>query len=191
MPTYRTAITLDHPNLGGTGTNTWHVRTTVGGPGEDIELGGLTDILQTFYASGETLWAPGTIIRFNGEWTDVAGDNEVDSGVDPWTVTIDGTPSSMPPANCVVVGWRTSSGGRSGKGRTFLGPIDRDAAEDNGTIASGPLTLARERAAALVESSDSFANGAFVVYSQQESLARDFTGSAVRDQFAVLRSRRD
>jgi hypothetical protein len=191
MPTYRTVITLDHPNLGGTGTNTWHVRTTFGGVGEDIELGGLTDILETFYASGETLWAPGTVIRFNGEWTNVAGDNEVDNDVDPWTVTIEGDPTSMPPANCVVVGWRTSSGGRSGKGRSFLGPLDMNAAQPNGTIADGPLTLARDRANALVASSDSFGNGAFVVYSTQESVARDFTGAAVRDQFAVLRSRRD
>jgi hypothetical protein len=90
-----------------------------------------------------------------------------------------------------VVGWRTASATRAGRGRTFLGPIGSGALDSDGTIKSDTLDAVRTAAQDLVADSLGFGNGALVVYSPTHDIARDFTASAVRDQFAVLRSRRD
>lgn len=191
MPTYRTTITLDHPALGGTGTNTWHCRTTSDVVSDDPELAGLTGMLEDFYGNMEAVLAGSTVIRFNGEWTRVGGTGTIDNSQDPWTVTVGGAVDCMPPANSVVIGWRTSAAGRTAKGRTFLGPMDSGAAQGNGTVDDTILNAIRGNAAALIDASDSFANGAFGVFSVKDGVLRDFVSAAVRDQFAVLRSRRD
>jgi hypothetical protein len=110
---------------------------------------------------------------------------------DAWSIGAGGGGNVLPPANCIVVGWRTSGGGRRGRGRTFLGPLDSILLEANGGVVDLELTAIRDAAAALVDASDSFNDGALGVFSPTGNLFRDFVSSAVRDQFAVLRSRRD
>ena len=78
--------------------------------------------------------------------------------------------------------------------------------QNDGTPVSTLLTDANSAAAALIASSVAYGNGAVGVYGYQSAktpgkqnprnpedprIFRDFVGKAIRDQFGVLRSRRD
>ena len=100
-------------------------------------------------------------------------------------------PHAAPPATALVVGWRTSSASRAGRGRTFLSPLTAAAVEGDGTVSGTQLAAVRGAAQTLIDSSTTEGDGAFGVYSQSQSLLRDFVSVRVQDKFAVLRSRRD
>lgn len=191
MP-YRSVVTISSPSLGGTGTNTWHARpVSLTPPARRIELDGLMEFVRVFYVAVQGMFPAGTTLGFDGEWSGV-GDTEGEyETTDAWQVQTAGQGSSLPPANAICVNWRGESGDRSRRGRTFLGPCTNAAAEGDGTVNGGTLSDIRGAANALVDSSDTFNNGALGVWSRQELVFRDFVGASVRDQFAVLRSRRD
>lgn len=191
MALYRGVVTIEHPSLGGTGTNTWHFRTVAVDQLENADADGLSDILEQFYTDLDPIYPGGTVLHFDGELSGVGSNEGTYVQATDWTVTIGGGIPPLPPATSLVVSWRGQSGDRSRRGRTFLGPLGTGNLEGDGTPTSSCLTTARDAAAALVSSSDSFANGAFGVWSRQESVLRDFVGSTVANQFAVLRSRRD
>lgn len=189
MPIWKATVTLNNPDLGGTGTNTWHVRTDTG---EGlVALNPMAATLEDFYTAILDIYTQQTFVRFDGEWAGVGADEgDFLQGTD-WEVQGQDSGGGMPPSQCVVVGWRTDSGGRRGKGRTFLGPLGKAGLETNGTPSSAMLTQIRGAATALVDDSAGLGNGAFGVYSKEDSLIRDFTSSNVRDIYASLRSRRD
>jgi hypothetical protein len=105
----------------------------------------------------------------------------------------------------VCIAWRTALAARRGMGRTFVGPLNTNVNQSDGTVAEAPLARIRNAAAALVTASTASGGWAWGVYGLQSPMPdppppnpedqprvlRDFTGSAVRDKFAVLRSRRD
>jgi hypothetical protein len=64
-------------------------------------------------------------------------------------------------------------------------------AQADGTVNDAALAAIRAAAGNLVTSSGGFANGALGVWSAKGNAFHDFTSAAVRDKFAVLRSRRD
>lgn len=205
MAIVRVPVELSWSGSGGPGVNVFHIRSSPTGgilpPGSPLE------ILHAFYAalgvSGEGtqgFMAPGW--RANvGEMVDVAT-GEVVSPLNP-----DGTnqfpevvgrssDSALPPSQQVCISWKTAQSGRRARGRTFVGPLSLRALEGNGTPSDECLSAFRAAAADLVSDSAADLNGAIVVYGRQAvgseaRVGRDVTGFTVRNQFAVLRSRRD
>lgn len=191
MALWRATVTLNNSDLGGTGTNSWSLRTMDGGAPGLADLNDLSDLIKTFYTDHSGTYSTETTIRFDGLFNGLGDDEGELLEGDTWNVPGVSSGDSLPPVNCIVVGWRTDSGGRHGRGRTFLGPIHKDALDTNGTIEPSFLSTIRGTAADLVTASVAFGNGAIGVYSKEENVFRDFTSTATRDTFAILRSRRD
>jgi hypothetical protein len=193
MTIWRATWTIDHPALGGTGTNTWHARTgAIAGPAAEHEqLDFLNGKLGQFYTDIESVFAGGAHLHFNGEWLEVeAEEPEIYQG-DTNDLVVGGTTDTLPPANCLVVGWRTSVATKSGRGRTFLGPLRTADNESNGTPDEAVRTLVETAAADFIATFDGLDNGAFGVYSKHDHVIRDFKTGRVRNVFGMLTSRRD
>lgn len=195
MPIYRTAVRHDYAIPGGPGFNVWHFRS----PQVETEPGGVLTAagiaLSAFYDGLAGLFPPGSRISWDGLWSGVDTDEyRPPSGA--WSVTgvAQGAQGYLPAASAVCVSWRSSVNTGSGRGRTFLSPLDASIRDASGTPGAAALTTIRTECQQLV---DAFGGegpdigGAFGVYSRQENVIRDFVGFSVRDQFAVLRSRRD
>lgn len=191
MPTLRIPIDLTWSGASGSpGVNVWHGRIINGGL-DQTDLGDLTDMLQDFYTTLADVFPEGTTIRWAGEAQGVGDDSGDTFNSDPWTVDGGGTGGFLAPANALLIQWRTNTGGRSGRGRTFLSPLVLFANEDNGTPEESIRTLVSGAADDLISASSGFDNGALGVYSRTEDVFRDFVTAAVPNYFAVLRSRRD
>ena len=197
MAVWRMPVNLTYGNGGGPGVNIWHLRDLDGTPGEAQTL---VDSLHSFYTAVMTTGVGGAGIFQNNTTASASELINVDTQETQqinWTDILGpGVTTSLPPANQICISWRTSIAARRGMGRTFLGPLGANAQESNGTIAAAVLDLVRGAASDLVSASLTDGNGAFGVYGLQSSggtarVLRDFTGSAVQDKFAVLRSRRD
>lgn len=191
MATYRMPVEITWTQASGSpGANIWHVRTT-GSVGDSGEAQGLSDIVRDFYTAIQGFFPSPVNISFNGEFQGVGDDTGSSAITTPWGIDGTADPEFLPPANCLLAAWGTSGGGRSGRGRTFIGPLGTGNAEDNGT----PVEAARSELLAamedLIESSDSFANGAVGIYSRTQDVFRDVVSAKVPNYFAVLRSRRD
>lgn len=191
MPIWRTTVETTHPNMPNAGINTWHFGDGDSGDSATALLGGST-ILEAFYEDvlGPGI-APSAAITHDGVWVDVATGTEVQTS--PWTLGTGTAGPTLPPANTVCISWRTGTAQRSGVGRTFLGPVLDTQADDAGTPGTTGLALIRAAATTLVTSNT---NGfpdfpGFGVYSRQLGTIRQFQSGRVRDQYAVLRSRRD
>lgn len=191
MPTFRAAVDLSWTVASGSpGVNVFHGRAvTTSGPANDVSL--LMDIVRQFFFEIRGLYCTDVTMRWNGEAHGVGDDiGNVYNGT-PWTVTGSGGTDHLAPALAMLVKWASDSGGRSGRGRTFIGPLQDAVSETNGTPDDGVRTQLLTAAENLIESSDSFGNGALGVYSRVEDVFRDFTSSSVPNYFAVIRSRRD
>lgn len=191
MSVSRANVIISHPSLGGSGSNTWHLRSTGDAVEDAFELDGLILKVKDFYTAQADFWPSGMVCRFDGLFSGVGPSEGRFRATDPWQVTTTSTDTPLPPANCVVVNWRGASGDKSRRGRTFLGPIGKGSMDADGTPNGSLLAAYRNAAAALVTESTGFTNGAVVVWSRQESVGRDIVSSNVMDSFAVLRSRRD
>lgn len=191
MTLYRMVVKINDGVLGGTGTNTWHIRTLEASPlFADADF--LADVIHDFYFARKAAYDVSTAINFDGEFTGVGPDNGDHVTGATWGVSGTSNTGHLPPADCVCVTWEGDSGDRSKRGRTFFGPMSLTQNEPaNGSIHPGELADWRTAADALIETSDSFDNGAIGIWSRQESLFRDVVASHVTDQFASLRSRRD
>lgn len=190
MTLVKHVVTISHASLGGTGTNTWHLRT-VGDINEGGDMEGHSELIEAFYFDRRPAIANGAVIAFDGTLTGVGPDEGSFWTCDPWTVTATGSNEPLPPFCSVCVTWEGQTGDRSKRGRTFVGPIDRGQLDTNGTIKDVDLTAWRDAAAALVTASEGITDGAVGIWSRQEEVFRDFVASSISDQFASLRSRRD
>jgi hypothetical protein len=187
--TYRFVVTIDHSALGGRGTNTWHGRTE-----DSVGTAGLDDVsaaVKAFYEDVSGIFPTGTVIKTDGQMVGVGSTEGEYAQAAAWTATLTGSGVPLPPSQCICVNWRGQSGDRSRRGRTFLGPLNTDTLESDGTPTGDTLTACRDAAAALIAESQSLDQTALGIYSRQEDLFRDFVASSVANQFAVLRSRRD
>lgn len=193
MAIFRATVTISSAALGGTGTNTFHARTTSDLAPFDSELSDVSEILQDFYtAVAPWMPTPGCTVAFDGSWTGVGPTEGTFETTTPWSVEgAAGDSNTMPPANCICVNWVGSAGDRSKRGRTFLGPLNPSAMDADGSVGGGTLTDIRAAAAAYVTASQGLTGAALGIWSREESVFRDVVTSSVRDQFAVLRSRRD
>lgn len=187
----RANVKITHPVLPNPGLNTWHFRIDTENPVLG-DVAGVVNMLHDFYDALLTdVLAQGAQFAYDGVMTTVEAEPRAFGGLGPWTSGNAGSSATLPPANCLVIGWTTGTATRNGRGRTFLGPIQQAANDATGTVSTGALAAARAQAANLVADSQAAANGAIGVYSRSENLLRDITGAVVHDKFAVLRSRRD
>lgn len=186
---YRYVTQLSFQNGGGPGVNVWHFR----GDGTTADIQRAVDSIGTFYTSLKNILQPGMTVTGPGEVTNgIEGTSPTIENVTGWTVTAGTTAtSSLSPALQIVAGWRTTAAVRSGRGRTFVGPLGNNAAEGNGTPTTQALDLVRTGCQAILDHNDGFASAAIGIWSDSDSVIRDITAFKVRDVFAVLRSRRD
>lgn len=210
MSLFRVPIEISYTDAGGPGVNVWAVRTT--GPGDALNQDQLEDAVAGIHAfyqflrdngtAPSNLWASGTTFAL-GTIVERDTDEEWDA---PWTDIVCSTGTGdLPPHLAVCVSWRTSVRARRGMGRTFLGPLNSGALETNGSLAPGVLTMVNSAASTLISASIAGSGWAIGVYGQESKIPgatpedrrnaphvhRDITNHQVRDQFAVLRSRRD
>lgn len=202
MPVYRVPIALTWTGAGSPGVNVWSVRTTTSSPVGDAELQGALDALHTFYAGIGNAFAGGTTITL-GEMT-VRDTSERATGTFT-KITSSNASNKAAPSLQIVIGWRTSLAKRRGMGRTFIGPLGADYVGPDGSIEDGKLTGVGTNVQTLLDASLSTTNGwglgvwglADSVPSNPASPAsqphvhRDIIGYKIRDQFGILRSRRD
>lgn len=190
MPVLRARVVIHNSVLGGDGVNTWHLRT------EDpifveAEANDRMEALGAYYAAIKNEHAAGTSFTFDGQLVRVDDESADIEGVTPWEVNSTTSQGTLPPSNCLVVGWGTSQASRSGHGRTFHGPMGTNSLDTDGTVESSTLSVFRDAAQALIDDSAATLNGAFGVWSREDQVLRDFVTRTVHDRFAILRSRRD
>jgi len=187
----RIVVRLSHASLGGTGSNSWHFRSDgdfsgIGDAADDVSA-----TIKAFYTACASLFPDTAVISWDGTVIGVGADEGATHAVAGFTNVGTTAGGVMAPALAICVGWKTSSGGRSGMGRTFVGPLVPACQDTTGTIDTAKLGIIRTAALNVVSQSQAMTLHALGVWSPQEAVLRDFTSAAVRDKFAVLRSRRD
>ena len=203
MPTYRVPVELAWTGPGLPGVNVWHMRTALDSTVGDEQFTGGIAALRAFYTSlasnggfVDTPYASGTTINL-GLVTNVQTQT-----VKPatWaTLTATTTIKDTSPALQICIGWRTNIAARRGAGRTFIGPLNTGAVDDDGGMRADRRTPVLTAATTLLNASLVDNGWAFGVYGLESSggtpdsphVLRDFTAVRIGTKLAVLRSRRD
>jgi len=175
---------------GSPGANVWHFRTT-GAFNDDSDAEAMIDAVHDFYSGIVTFYRSDVDIDFDGVVTGMGADSGESATFDTWHVDGTATGDALSSALQMCISWGSGSGGRSGRGRTFIGPLPSTIDASDGVPVQAAADQLLDAANALIETSDSFANGAVGVWSPTDGVLRDFTVASVRRQFAILRSRRD
>lgn len=203
MPVFRVPATLNWNGPGTPGVNIWSVRTTEASVVVD-ELDAACGALKTFYDTLTNYLPSGMTVVIGPDIVD--RESQEDETRPTITSAASGSGGYAPFAVQACVSWRTTLRARRGMGRTFIGPLATGTMDTNGTPGSAFMNALNIAASDLVEASDSATGWAIGVwglespgvYDQQGRLIpgqphvhRDITSFKIRDQFAVLRSRRD
>lgn len=199
MPTYRLPVRLQAP-VAGQCVNVWHIRT-VTTPLLSSELQAAVNAIRGFYTSLVTLIPSGTAISADFALNNVDNTDQVVS----WAaLNATGTGNLLPPHLAVCLTWKTSQRTRRARGRTFLGPLVVGTNDSTGTPAQTNLDQITAAANTLISASTAGNGWAIGVWGLVDPapkgqtkglnllphMHRDITGVTIRDQFAVLRSRR-
>lgn len=203
MPVFRVPAAITYPQNGSPGVNVWSVRTDDTFPPID-GLDAAISALAQFYTSLNGRMCVGMKVTLGPDIVD--RETLIDQSRPPTEVPAVGVTSSAAPALQMCISWRTELRARRAMGRTFFGPLSTPTVDTNGTPTSVAFQQVSDAAQALIDASDT-ANGWAIgvwglqdpgVYDEQGRLVpgqphvhRDITTFKVRDQFAVLRSRRD
>ena len=195
MSIWRTVVQMEGSPMPDPGVNVFHVR--VGSDvlnDESLALGQASVGLEAFYDEIQGLYPSTVTLSHDGVYQEInaAEPRQIDTGED-WTLPGTGTSDPLPAANAMTVTWLTALSARSGRGRSFIGPLVQSTAEANGTPEESNRSALAIAAANLVDLSDNTepVPWAYGVWSPTDNVIRDFTGSRVPNKFAVLRSRRD
>lgn len=191
MPTIRIPIDLTWTTVSGSpGVSIWHARTGgIGEPGDDVNA--ICEAIEAFYTTISPVLSDVLTVNFAGVVEGVGDDAGDSFDASSWTVAGAGTGQCMPPANQMFASWRTNSGGRRGRGRTFLGPIAEGVVEANGTPDETARGLVQDAIDGIVDYNVGATNGAVGIYSRADAVIRDIVSGTCPNFFAVLRSRRD
>lgn len=188
MAALKGIVNISHPSVHGPACNVWHLRW--GGDGAGAALIDGANALEDFYGALTAWTAGGANFSFDGNWQDVESEEVFNEG-GTFSVTAGTSAPALPSSTALVVGWGTTGGGRRGKGRTFISPMDVASCAADGTPSAPCLAAFRSAAATLVTASAAIDAGALGVYSREDNVIRDLTSSRVRNVYGVLRSRRD
>lgn len=188
MPTATMVVDLAWTSASGSpGVNVWHMRfdSTTTDPDN------LSEIVRDFYLELQDLYPPEVNIQFLGDLSGVGDDTGDFYTATDWGLDGSGSSNFLPPSQCALASWRATTGGRSGRGRTFLGPLAEEALEANGTPTEAARTTIQTAMNNLLDASTGFSNGALGIWSRTDGVFRDFVTGSCPNYFAVLRSRRD
>lgn len=193
MPLYRVTNRITSPHAGGESMNVVHVRTlgTDVIPSGDNDLEEALDAMHTTYDAHKGIYAPGSSIEVGySVIADPYGTPQY-YAYTPVPIAGPGEGAIAPPHLALVVGLRTTSATRAGRGRVFLGPLNALALDGaDGTPMATYVASARDAWAAFIADSSTANGWALAVWSGVDQVARDVVSSAVRDSLAVMRSRR-
>lgn len=203
MAIWRIPIRVTYTGTGGPGLNIWHARTD--DPSGSGAAQPIADTLHAFYTSlcaGGLAPIAGLSVYTMDPWVNV--DDQSTAQLNFASITSGAATNKAPLATAICVTWKTSIAARRARGRSFLGPVNRDVVDADGTPTAGALTTIQNAAQTLVNTSRGITGGALGVYGLQNAapkgttdytglprVLRDITAYSVRDTFAVLRSRRD
>lgn len=200
MGVYRIPFVLTYDDKGSPGANVWHVRTGAIGTDQANVEAAASSIL-TFYndlgSHGANPMREGVSWRAEAAFSE---ENDTVLDLTPVKAGASGTAGpDAPPVLAICISWSSTSRTRRGRGRTFLGPLNQACIQEDGTIAAAHLTVVQNAANALCARNNADNGWAVGVWGLQNSggnaasphVLRDFQSAKVRDQFAVLRSRRD
>lgn len=191
MSVFTLPVRLTFPVGSGGGTNTWHIR--VSQPvDQDVKIKQAAGWIKDFYTQFAPRLCTGTKIDWDGSYRNADG-TPTDGGQTDgaWHLDAGGGDGSGPAPAMVCVTWKSSVASRSGRGRTFVGPLAPNAFQGDGTLDAGLLAAVRQGADMLIASSKGNLDGTAVcVYSKLQNIARDVVGQNVNDKVAVLSSRR-
>lgn len=192
MSIIRVPVTVTSPQAGGPFMNILHFRVDGVDEEEADNLGEALTALEDFYTAMVALYPAQSVIRFGeGMIRDPLGSPTYVTD-DPKVINVGSTSQVVVSTLlAVVVGWRTTSASRSGRGRTFIGPLNSDATQGDGTPLNGAVSTITAAAQALAADSQTANGWALGVLSTKQGLLRDVTGASVKDRWAFLSSRRD
>ena len=199
MAIYRIPIEITSPYIPGGASNVWHARCPSAGNYEQM-----VDVLKNFYADLLVYYAQGTVINL-GAGIDVETNEPAPEPTVPWApLTAAATGGTTPPHLAICISWKTNQRTRRGTGRTFLGPLQQAGMQTDGTITDSWKTGIQTIVNQLIADIGAVGNGSLGVYGYQNPVPpgasrppgdprviRDFTSGTIRDQWAVLRSRRN
>ena len=187
MATVRIPVTVTQAALPSPAMNIWHCRAA----GNEAAV---LNALEAFYSDISELYATGAVITFGDNMIRDPYGTPTYAPTDLRTVSAGGGSGDADPAPVLLsacVSWRTAVATRSGRGRSFLGPVSRRWLQNDGTIHSALLSMVTNAANDLVDASLGTADWAVGVYSGKDSMIRDITGFRLRDRWAYMSSRRD
>ena len=197
MSVFRVPALYSWNGPGSPGQNTWHVRTANDDAiGSQADLSAALGALETFYLGVAGGLGYGCKITLGERIVDVTdhlnprfreiGNKVIDAGA---------SSSNLPPSNMVCVGWQTELAKREGRGRTFIGPLNGATDDETqGIPTTSFINQVRAAATQLVDASTLATGWSVGVLSKRDTslqVFRDIVGSTTRQQYAVLRSRRD
>jgi hypothetical protein len=197
MPTFRCTVRIDSAVSGSPAYNIWHLRATDLFASQN-EVGNALAALRTFYTTARA-WMPTTcsvtvpydLVVHQDDYQPVVGGTDEAVVFTPVTAPGTGGTSYAPAPTAGVVSWSTSIRSRSGRGRTFLGPLNAAAMYTDGTIHDTMRTAVDAAAQVLVDAGNDPDGWSWGVYSRTQHVMRDFVKGKASDKVAVLRSRRD
>lgn len=200
MAIYRCAVQITYPRPGSPGANVWHFRTGAGPGSEASNRTNAVAAIKKFYTDlgggAAQFFANGISFKIENV-VDLATNESYDQDV--VVNGPSGTSNTCPDVLCVCVSWRTSSSTRRGRGRTFLGPLSAAVMDTNGTPTDNAIAVVGTASQNLINASLTDNGWAIGIYGLQASgggptaprVLRDLVAYRVRDEFAILRSRRD
>lgn len=195
MTIWATKVNIHSPAMPDDGVNTWHMREDAAFPIDSrAAVEDMMVWVSVFYEGIKGVYTPDTVLSWDGEATEVGSeDPKFHSGMTAWSKTGTGGSNAMPPADQMLVKWSTASASRSGKGRTFIGPLSEDNLQSNGTPEESNRSVIQGAADALISTSEAAdaESQAIGIWSVKDGVLRDITGASVPNKFASLRSRRD
>lgn len=190
MATWRLNIDLGWSVASGSpGTNSWYYRSGAGG--EDSGLADATEDLRVFYNAIKSIYPNAVTITCDGLWSGATEAAEGDSSQQTqWQITGSGGTGWAPPGLAMTAERRATSGGRRGKGRVFLGPLQGAVIGPAGDNSTNFATTVQTALNVLL-AQDGNPNGSFALVSKVDGLVRDIASGQVKSKFAMVRSRRD
>lgn len=211
MPVYRVPVNITWSGPGSPGANIWHfsVDDVTNTPAQNLQEA--VNSLHAFYTGltalgqfSQNLYGGNTALSL-GQVVDVETKKVMDTPT--WTTITGSGGAVLPPSLQVCVSWSSDLAARRGRGRTFLGPLGGQVRADDGTLQDDFLTGIRAKATSFLTDSKSANGWAVGVWAQRDAMPgkaitskqraaaphifREFLTASVKDQFAILRSRRD
>lgn len=188
----RVPVNIDGAGSGGRCTNVWTIGIPDGSAGGGQPFAAAMTNLKQFYQDLSPLYA--SAAQISAETGYVYEDDVLTSLVlIPWGEPVDGdAPGALaaPDGLSMVVRWRTSLPGRSGRGRTFIGPLGSTIAATGGEPSPANLLILSDAAQGLVAASAADTGWDLQIYSPTDGVSREVIAADVNSEFGYLRSRR-